>query len=251
MTSTSFISAMLACTFLAASASARHMHRPQLHQHQRRQAVTITAFETSSRAEDVPAASITAGNDAIADIQQIQAGLSDLPGDLLSYVQAVEARLETVESMLQVLMSSTAVSPAVSTSVASAAPPSTFISSTTEVATTPIPPPDFYAWQSPSPASSIRSSSQRSSTTGGSHDTTTITSRVTSTRLHTITIPAAISTSSYTSVSGGFPTSTFASSGNWTLPASTSGRPAIAPAADSSATRTVLLAPAPTAWEQR
>lgn len=93
MTSASFFSANCVCIFLAASASARHIHRPQLHQHQRRQAFTITAFETSSLTKEVAAASITAGNDAIADIQQIQAGLSDLPADLLSVVQSVDARL--------------------------------------------------------------------------------------------------------------------------------------------------------------
>lgn len=99
----SCFSTLYVCTFLVVSVSTRHIHRPQVHQHQRRQAVpvTTTAVETSSLTTAVTAAaSFAAGNDAIADIEKIQAGLSDLPADLLSLVQSVEARLEFMESVL-------------------------------------------------------------------------------------------------------------------------------------------------------
>lgn len=255
----SCFSTLYVCTFLVASVSTRHIHRAQVHQHQYRQAVpvTITAVETSSLTTAVTAAaapaaaSFAAGNDAIADIEKIQAGLSDLPADLLSLVQSVEARLEYIENVLQELVGST------STSVSSTLPvsptllpqPSTLIRSTT--ATNPT-----TASSSLVPSLPALSSRNSSSTSRISYNTTTRTSRVTSTRIQTITVPQATSTLPASWISRGLPSGTFTNSGNWTLPLSTSGRPAVASSSSSSssaaATRTImLLPPAPTAWEQR
>ncbi|KAI5359279.1 hypothetical protein Slin14017_G101810 [Septoria linicola] len=188
MTSLSFYSAC--CAFLAASASARHLHRAQMHhhEHQRRQAVTttsaLTSEEVSPTTVNVPVASITAGNDAIADIQQIQEGLTDLPANLLSFVQAVEARLEDMERMLIELMGSSATIPV---------PTVLETQSATEAGA--VPPTQAPTLLSLSASSSIPlptiTQSLASATAAIVYQTTFQTSRFTSTRIRTTTVPYA------------------------------------------------------------
>lgn len=232
------------CAFLAASASARHLHRAQIHhhEHQRRQALTATpalsSEEVSPTAVYVPIASITAGDDAIAEIQQIQEGLSDLPANLLSFVQAVQARLEDMERMLIELMGSSAPTPVPTISETQPATEANAVSPT----------------QAPTLPSLLASSSFPlltttqslvSATAANPYQTTFQTSRFTSTRVRTTTVPYAGPTALASEASQGLPSRVPLASGNWTLPYTTSGRPAIALSVVETA---VPAPPAPTAW---
>ncbi|EME46645.1 hypothetical protein DOTSEDRAFT_52076 [Dothistroma septosporum NZE10] len=83
--------------------SARHIHRQSSHRHLRRHVVPNVP-DSSVTTPSLPV--ITAGDAAVEDIQDIQSGLSDLPRNLLAFVQAVEQRLSEVEDVLQSLVSS-------------------------------------------------------------------------------------------------------------------------------------------------
>ncbi|KAK4627071.1 hypothetical protein CLAFUW4_04549 [Fulvia fulva] len=103
------ITALLA--LLSTPASARHIHRRSSHKHARQLVVpnVVPVVAVSPPTSPTPSASlpaITAGNAAIEDIQDIQEGLSDLPQNLLAFIQAVSDRLEEVEGVLQGLVSS-------------------------------------------------------------------------------------------------------------------------------------------------
>ncbi|CAK3944428.1 Hypothetical predicted protein [Lecanosticta acicola] len=87
-----------------AASHARHAHH-QAHIHARQLVVPVgTADETV--ASTIVQPSDLPGNDAISDIKDMQNGLADLPGDLLSFIQGVEARLQTIETLLERLVSS-------------------------------------------------------------------------------------------------------------------------------------------------
>ncbi|KAF2169145.1 glycoside hydrolase family 18 protein [Zasmidium cellare ATCC 36951] len=104
--------------------TSRHVHRRPIHKHHVRQLVVpaVTAIEEPSTTTEVPA-SFTAGDAAIEDIQAIQDGLSDLPRDLLTFIQAIEHRMEELEVLFQSLIpgSPEAVSTSQSPSLLSAA----------------------------------------------------------------------------------------------------------------------------------
>lgn len=100
---------LLICTSLA-----RHAHRRPLHRHAVRadsittdDSTTVTAdFIASNTAltafttADAPLPSFTAGKAVIDDLLKIQTGLNELPEDLLSFILALEERLQEVEKLL-------------------------------------------------------------------------------------------------------------------------------------------------------
>ncbi|KAK4503541.1 hypothetical protein PRZ48_004456 [Zasmidium cellare] len=96
--------ALLLC--ISPLTTSRHVHKRHLHKHHIRQLVVpaVTSIEEPYPTTEVPA-SFTAGDAAIADIQAIQDGLSDLPKDLLKFIQAIEHRVEELEALLQSLIS--------------------------------------------------------------------------------------------------------------------------------------------------
>ncbi|KAF7195458.1 Chitinase 3 [Pseudocercospora fuligena] len=73
----------------------RHLHDVAKFKHLR--AETSPAANSASQA----ASFITTGNAAISSIEDIQEGLSNLPGDLLTFIQALQDRLEAVEATLK------------------------------------------------------------------------------------------------------------------------------------------------------
>jgi chitinase len=100
---------LLVCTSLA-----RHAHRRPVHRHAAR-ADSITTDDYTTVTNDfmatahatpavttanAPLPSFTAGNAVIDDILKIQTGLDELPEDLLSFILALEQRLEEVEKLL-------------------------------------------------------------------------------------------------------------------------------------------------------
>lgn len=87
----------------ALEAFAKHAH----HHHVRQVAVAVPIIS----ANDAPTTTISAtrvssqaSSEVISDIKDIQEGLDDLPGNLLSYIQSVDQRLATVEALLQSLL---------------------------------------------------------------------------------------------------------------------------------------------------
>lgn len=108
----SCVISLLICTSLA-----RHAHRRPLHRHAARadsiitdDPTTVTAgFISNTQASpaltafittDAPLPSFTAGKAVIDDLLKIQTGLNELPEDLLSFILALEQRLEEVEKLL-------------------------------------------------------------------------------------------------------------------------------------------------------
>lgn len=182
-----------ALIFAANYASARHVHRRPAHQHQKR-ATPVMVYEEASPVVEVTRPSITAGDDAIKDITDIQEGLSDLPGDLMNFIQAVEARLGEVESMLSNLMGSSAEALTVSTSSIRSPPtpfpqPSVNASATTTSKSSTIVSPIFFAGSSSFPASTSSTSSDvPDMVTTLPVPTSFRTSRITSTRVRTVTV---------------------------------------------------------------
>jgi chitinase len=100
---------LFVCTSLA-----RHAHRRPIHRHAAR-ADSITTDDYTTVTNDfmataqvtpavttanAPLPSFTAGNAVIDDILKIQTGLDELPEDLLSFILALEQRLEEVEKLL-------------------------------------------------------------------------------------------------------------------------------------------------------
>lgn len=103
---------LLVCTSLA-----RHAHRRPLHRHAAR-ADSITTYDsttvtadfiasvqaspviTASTTNGAPLPAFTAGDAVIEDITKIQSGLNELPEDLLSFILALEQRLQEVEKLL-------------------------------------------------------------------------------------------------------------------------------------------------------
>ncbi|KAF7197700.1 hypothetical protein HII31_00789 [Pseudocercospora fuligena] len=175
--------------------------------------------------EDV-SPSITAGNDAIEDIQDIQEGLSNLPGDLLSFVQAVEARLEEVESMLSSLMGGSSSATESVSSSRTRLPPAPFstslmaLNSTATITSSITESPVFFT---------ISASSASVSSTSHLPGVVPVvplptgfrTSRITSTRVKTVTLQPPLATglpwpTSNSTVSHGNNTSAFATTGGLT-----------------------------------
>lgn len=118
-------SLLLLLPFLHQTVSARHVHRQQLHRHHARQMQTPSpTIETISAASTVETSipSITAGNSVIADIQDVENGLANLPRDLSNFILAIEGKLQAIESMLAGLLAGS--------SETAAPPPSTTSSST-------------------------------------------------------------------------------------------------------------------------
>lgn len=115
--------------------SSRHVHKRHLHKHHVRELdiPTATSIEEPSQAIEA-SASFTAGNAAIEDIQAIQEGLSDLPKDLLAFVQAIEHRMEEMEALLQSMISGSSHTISSSRSI-----PSAFATTSTRT----LPTPDF------------------------------------------------------------------------------------------------------------
>lgn len=74
---------------------ARHVHRKPLHQHR---------AVSSPSAVAVAEPSISAGNGLVSDIQELQQGLTNLPQDLISFINSIEQRLEEVETLLEALL---------------------------------------------------------------------------------------------------------------------------------------------------
>lgn len=86
--------------------SSRHVHRHRLHRHHpQRLGTSIMPIMTATPTTSNAMSSMTAGDAVIADIQEIEKGLTDLPQDILKFVMAVEHRLEEVESMLASILS--------------------------------------------------------------------------------------------------------------------------------------------------
>ncbi|KXT03001.1 hypothetical protein AC578_702 [Pseudocercospora eumusae] len=208
---------------LASSTSARHIHHRPSHQHSKRATPVVIADAASPIRENV-SPSITAGDDAIEDIQDIQEGLSNLPGDLLNFVQAVEARLEEVESMLSSLMGGSSSATESVSSFPTRLPPAPFsashmaLNSTATITSSITASPVFFTI--PTSTSSSTSTSSPSSYLPGIIPVVPLptgfrTSRITSTRVKTVTLeppqatgmswPKSNSTSSH-----GNSTSTFA-----------------------------------------
>ena len=88
-------------------ASSRHLHGHLRHRHHypRQDNTPIPNAIPPASATLSNAPSATAGNTVVDDIEQIQNGLTVLPGDLLAFIQAVQERLEQVESALAGLLS--------------------------------------------------------------------------------------------------------------------------------------------------
>lgn len=78
-----------------------------MHRHGRRADLTTPIPSTTS----IPPASFTAADPVIEDLTKIQAGLSDLPEDLLSFILALEQRLSEVEKLLSEFIESKGTSP--------------------------------------------------------------------------------------------------------------------------------------------
>ncbi|KXT15181.1 hypothetical protein AC579_3934 [Pseudocercospora musae] len=207
---------------LASSTLGRHIHHRPSHQHSKRATPVVVADAASPVMENV-SPSITAGNDAIEDIQDIQEGLSNLPGDLLNFVQAVEARLEEVESMLSSLMiGSSSAAESVSSS-RTRLPPAPFatslmaVNSTASTTASPV----FFTTSTPSSASTSSTSHLPGDIPVVPIPTGFRTSRITSARIKTVTLqppqatgmswPPLNSTSSH-----GYYTATFATTGGLT-----------------------------------
>ena len=96
------ITPLLLCNLV----SARHIHGHRMHRHHVRPLATPTLPPLPSTAvtsADLPA--VTEGDAVIADVQEIQNGLNSLPADILNFIQAVEQRLQGVESVLSSLLS--------------------------------------------------------------------------------------------------------------------------------------------------
>lgn len=94
---------------LAQHAVSKHAHHHHVRQTNIAVAVPITSTDTIPTTT-IQATRVTsqASNEVISDLQEMKKGLDDLPGDLLTYIQSIEQRLETVESLLQSLLSSAA-----------------------------------------------------------------------------------------------------------------------------------------------
>jgi chitinase len=107
-----FVCSLCVCTSLA-----HHAHRRPLHRHAARAdsivaddyttvtndsmaAAQTTPFTTTDMTADSPSPSFTAGDAVIDDILKIQTGLNELPEDLLSFILALEQRLEEAEKLL-------------------------------------------------------------------------------------------------------------------------------------------------------
>lgn len=183
---------------LTTTATARHAHRRSSHIHARQLVVPDIAVDgdtPSSTTQPLPA--ITAGNAAIEDIHDLQSGLSDLPRNLLAFIQAVDQRLGEVEGVLQSLVSSSsqAAPPAPEEPASSAIGWSTFlppsptpVSTATSIpspilsATPPLPSTDLLQ-----PISTIAPPAPYTPASTPSSFATTWTSRMTSTRTRTST----------------------------------------------------------------
>lgn len=94
-----------AVLLLTSQTAARHTH----HHHVRQVAVAVPIISadpsptTTIQATRVPG---QASSEVISDKQDTKEGIEDPPTNLLSYIQSVEQRLETVEDLLQSLLSS-------------------------------------------------------------------------------------------------------------------------------------------------
>lgn len=173
---------------LPLAAQSRHSHHHD-HDHVRARDVVIpvvaagtTVASTTAAPSDLP------GDAAIEDIQDIQQGLENLPKDLLSFVQGVEARLQTIEDLLEAMISGPSSS---SPSVTPIALPSPYLTDTEEDTST------TFISPSAAPSTTSRSSLAPTSTSSFSFDitsTTTRTTRITQTNTRTIT-PIPISAS--------------------------------------------------------
>lgn len=202
--------------YISPFTNARHVHYRQLYKHHARQLVVpaVISIEPSSTAPDP--ASFTAGDAAIADIQAIQDGLSDLPKDLLTSVQTMQHRMEEMEALLQSLISG-------SSGLASSSRASPEPIEPTSTATTPIP--DFTGLSIPltqpfeTTLSTVRAthSSKVSSSTSQS---LTVTRTTHITRTHTVT-PAIVTAPggffpANGTANGSHPTPTYPyASGSW------------------------------------
>lgn len=178
-----------ALLLLPLAAQARHSHHHDHVHFQARDVVIPVVAAGTTVASTTAAASDLPGDAAIEDIQDIQQGLENLPKDLLSFVQGVEARLQTIEDLLEAMISG---------------PSSSSPSSITPIALPSPYPTDFGEDTSstPRPTSAIPSTTNHSSlaptsTTSFDFDitsTTTRTTRITQTNTRTIT-PIPISAS--------------------------------------------------------
>lgn len=233
----------LSCAVLTARCDARHMHRFHMHHEHRRQvpSVTVTSENVPSTTE-FASPSITAGDAAIENIQQIRNGLSDLPANLLSFVQAVEARLEDMESMLLQMMSSTSAEQTTTSTPAASTPAS--LESPTTIPTSTDSSPAFYSSPSSSLAAVVPVVPVESA-----WNTTTHTSRVTTTRIRTLTVPEPTATSTASEASRGLPSGSITNSGNWTMPYTSSRGSAVSTLLTRTA-RSVMSTAVPTAVER-
>lgn len=119
MSPRNFRSSAFFCAFslLVCTSLARHAHRRPLHRHAVQADSTITDDSTTVTADfiattqaspaltafttaDAPLPSFTAGKAVIDDLLKIQTGLNELPEDLLSFILALEQRLQEVEKLL-------------------------------------------------------------------------------------------------------------------------------------------------------
>ncbi|KAF2215896.1 hypothetical protein CERZMDRAFT_94283 [Cercospora zeae-maydis SCOH1-5] len=240
----------LSCAALTASCDARHMHRFHMHHAHRRQlpSATATSDNVPTTTDLAPAASITAGDAAIENIQEIQNGLSDLPANLLSFVQAVEARLGEMESMLLEMMGSSSTAEQ-TVSAASATPTNAIESASTPTSLES--PTIIFSSTSSSPASYPTESASLPGVipvvpVQSAWPTTFRTSRVTSTRTRTVTLSQTTSTISPPDTSRGFPiASSVIVSGNWTMPYASSRRSTVS-TFQTRTTRNDPNSPAPT-----
>lgn len=153
------------------STASPHMHRRPSHRHHPRQPLVAVVPTGATDAVRVEEASSTAADTLVSDIDDIQTGLSDLPQDLIDFMEATKQQIselqESLENLVEGQSAPTTVPPPATASVG-------------------VPPAEtsFSTMALEAPASGLPMTAS-SSTTYIVH--TKRTSRITSTHTHTLT----------------------------------------------------------------